>query len=429
MKELIVRHITSPGFQRRWTNIYWPFLKTFLATPYNKTLIYWSEKWYENQMIHSEETLTVDDVDSASYSVNQRVVLTQEDAFDVVRQYLVDHEDQDFGMCVTHTVKNIYRFAAKALFSGITDFSEHDIYLDRTTRHNGVDAGMNSSATLDRIIEKGVAIHGIVPDPVEESDLNATREDYPDDQLTPWRIKLLKQRGFMDARRDFEKVWAFMTEDYAKRGVRPFQFSIIAMRGWWTSDVPSATGTIYGGHSVMGLTIPFMYGNKRAFFAIDSSYRSGLAWQVAPGVRIVTEDCWYGLGKYVRPVEFIDSIEQALGGNIVTPTPVPPSIPQRPGKPEVLSISAVFGQENEHVAKIQKALVHFGYDLPAITKAGAPWGYYGTETAAAVKRWQVDLAPVFNSLDGRWSADSLAALEGKHFGDLSVKVMNMQINQ
>lgn len=419
LKELIVKHITSPGFQRRWRNIYWPFLKAWLATPYEKLHNKWYEKWYQEQMVYSEENLEISDVDSADFAVQPSVVLSQVAAFDEVRKYLIDHEDQNFGMCVTHTIKNVFRFAAKAIFNGITDYSEHDIYLDRTTRGNGIDAGMNSSATLDRIIEKGIAINGIVPDPKRELDLNTTRADYPDSRVNPFRIKLLKSRGFIDGRKDFDKVWAFITENYAKRGVRPFQFSIIAMKGWWTSDVPTATGTVYGGHSVMGLTIPFMYKNKRAFFCFDSSYRSGLTWQVATGVRIVTEDCWNGLGKYVRPIEFIDEVEEALGGNIA-PIGTP--------KMEKLTVTAQFGQTNEHVTSIQKALMHFGFDIPALTNGSTDYGYYGQQTADAVKAWQIAFADIFHQLDDRYDADSLAQLGGRSFGNLSVQVMNMLID-
>lgn len=412
----------SPGFQRRARNIYWPFIKQYGAAPYNKFHNWLFENYYKEQMRYSEEPVhftDAEEVDAVSYTAVGKP-LSQEAAFDLVKSYLVDHERQRFGMCVTHTVKNIFRFAAKTLFDAKVDFSEHDIYLDRTTRANGVDSGMNSSRTLDRVIEKGVAINGVVPDPERELDLNLTRADYPDEKVSPFRIKLLKERGFIDARGDFDKVWDFIMENYSKRGVRPFQFSIKAMAGWWKSDVPTATGTVYGGHSVAGLTIPFMYKGKRAFFCYDSSFRSGLVWQVATGVRIVTEDCWNGLGRYVRPVEFIDQVESALGGVV--------SAPVGETKLEKLTITAQFGQENEHVTKIQKALIHFGYDLPAITKAGAPYGYYGTETAIAVKKWQVDFASVFNEMASQWNAETLAALEGKSFGNLSVKVMNLMID-
>lgn len=423
MKELIIRHITSPGFQRRVRNIYWPFLKDILGKPYNAAHNSLNAGYYEEQMKYSEEQDTYTDseeIDSVSYSAEGEP-LSQEVAFDLVKGYLVLHEKQNFGMCVTHTVKNIFRFAAMSIFDGFVDFSEHDVYLDRTTRQKGIDAGMNSSRTLDRVIEKGVAIHGIVPDPEREIDLKTTREDYPDEIVAPFRLKLLKSRGFIDGREDFDKVWGFIMENYTKRGVRPFQMSIQAMRGWWTSDVPTATGTIYGGHSAVGLTIPFMYKGKRAFFCIDSSFRSGLVWKVDTGVRIVTEDCWNGLGRYIRPVEFIDVIEKELGGSV--------EVPVGEKKLEHLTVTSQFGQENVHIEKMQKALIAMGFDLPAITKAGVPYGYYGTETAAAVKKFQKTFWELFNGLDDQWTEESLAALQGKSFGNLSLQVMNMLIDR
>lgn len=416
-KELLIRHLRSAGFQRRFRNIYLPFLKEWLAAPYNRLHTWWFEKWYQEQVSTGEakEEAEYEDADGAVLYEGANIEpLQQEDAVEVLRPYLLNHERQNFGMCVTHTVKNIFRFAAKAIFKGYTDYSEHDIYLDRTTRAKGIDNGMNSSATLDRIIEKGVAIAGIVPDPEKESDLNTERSDYPDEEVDPFRIKLLKSREYVSAAGDFDKLWDFITATYAQRGVRPFQFSITSYAGWWKSDVPTATGSVYGGHSVMGLTIPFLYRGKRAFFAVDSSFRNGLVWSIDTGIRIVTEDCWNGLGRAFRPVEFVDPVEKALGGTVVVPVP----------KMELLSVTAQYGQSNEHVTKIQKALIAAGFDIPAITTGATDYGYYGQQTADAVLAFHTHFAPAFAMINSYWTVDRLRELQGKSFGDLSVQVMN-----
>lgn len=424
IKKMIDRHIRSEGFQRRWSNIYWPFIKRWGARPYNVLHNVIFSRWYQKQFTSGEAADAAQEIAETQYdnsSINVRGtnrVLRQEDAFEQVRGYLVNHERQDFGMCVTHTVKNIYRVAAKIIFNAEIDFSEHDIYLDRTTRYKDIDAGMSSSKTLARVAQKGVAIDGVVPDPKTESDLQLTRDDYPDDQVAPFRITLHKNYEFINGVRNFDAVWNFITQTYATQGVRPFQLSITAMRGWWVSDVPTATGTVYGGHSVVGLTIPFIYNGQRAFFCIDSSFRNGLVWQVARGVRIVTEDCWQGLGRAIRPVEFIDQVEAAIRVNqkLIVPN-VPTNVNQ-------LTVGAGFGQNNEHVSDIQRALISLGYDIPAITSGDAQYGYYGQQTADAVMAFHLDNAGRFFSIDSRWDYNALRALRGKSFGNLSVQVAN-----
>lgn len=424
-KDVLVRHFRSEGFQRRFRNIYLPFLKTFLAAPYNKLHTWWYEKWYIEQAKTGEakaETLSAEEDGSVLYDGANIKPLTQEEAVDILRPLLINHEDQNFGMCVTHTIKNLYRFAAKAIFKGYVDFSEHDIYLDRTTRDKGIDNGMNSSATLDRIIQKGVAIAGIVPDPEKESDLNTQRSDYPDEKVNPFRIKLLKSRTYNSG--NFEQLWKYITEDYAKRGVRPFQFSIVSMKGWWASDVPTATGTVYGGHSLVGLTIPFMYRGKRAFFCYDSSYRKGLVWQVGTGIRIVTEDCYNGLGKAFRPVEFVDAVEKALGGSVTSPTtPTTPTVPNL----QLLTVTAQFGQNNQYVTQLQRALLSLGFDIPALSSGSTPFGYYGQQTADAVLAFHQKYAGDFYTLDTQWNYNTLTELQGRTFGNLSVQVMNKKL--
>lgn len=425
IKDRLRRHFRSTGFQRRLRNIYWPFIKSYGAAPYNKLHNWIFRKYYEEQMESGEmsegsyeRTFGEELQPDTAYRGANIQPLNQEDAFALAREYLIDHERQNFGMCVAHTVKNIYRFAAKAIFDGRTDYAEHDVYLDRETRDKDIDAGMSSSRTLDRVVEKGIAIDGIVPDPESKEDLKKLRSDYPDEVVQPFRQKLLKSRSYYNARKDFDKLWDYVTRTYAERGVRPFQFSITAMRGWWTSDVPTATGKIYGGHSVVGLTIPFYYGNKRAFIAFDSSFRNGLVWQIDTGVRIVTEDCWNGLGRAFRPVEFIDSVEEALGGTVdPIPVPTPPAV-------GFVTVPVSRDMNNQFVTDLQKALIHLGFSIPAIQSGAAQYGYYGQQTANAVMAFQTQHAARFVAIDRQWTLDRLQQLRGNYFGSVSIRVIN-----
>jgi hypothetical protein len=423
MKEFLIRHFTSPGFKNRLANLYWPVVKMLLAKPYNALLNKWNEKWYLEQAIQSdfEEVAILPEAEGTSYTTVQNVALKQEDAFKMVQDYLIDHEPQKFGMCVTHSVKNIYRFAARVIFKGKVDFSEHDIYLDRETRAREIDGGMVPSYTLKRIADKGIAITGIVPDPEKESDLKTTRADYPDEVVQPFRLKLIKSHEEYSANRNFEKLWAYLTSTYVKEGVRPFQFSITSYKGWWSSDVPVATGTILGAHSVMGITIPFMYGTKRAFFAFDSSYRLGSKWQIAPGVRIVTEDCWNGLGSDFRPVRFVDAVEAKI--NPKMPLPISNTKPRL----ERVPTGALFnmGVSNSGVTALQKALIALGYTIPALagaTSNSTDFGYYGGQTADAIVRWKNDNFGTLRALNPNF------AVEGLTFGKECIQFINNQID-
>lgn len=405
-------------------NIYVPVVKQFLTTPYRAV----HAQLETNQFVQEYETPQALEIPGEEETIdaysNEGVILTQEDAVTVLNRFLIDHEPQQFGTCVAHSVKNINRFAVKAAFGGLSDFSEYDVYIDRETRATSIDGGMFSSQAIDRAILKGVAIRGVIPTAVTKKDLEVTRAQYPDSLVAPFRVRLIKARGYIRAEGDFEPVWDYIVDTFNKRGVRPFQISIKSMSGWWGNDVPRATGRNLGGHSALGVAIPFMFGDKRAFFCIDSSYRRGTSWRVAPGIRIVTEDCWKGLGRSIRPIGFVDVIEQKLGGvisDIPNPVPVPVHVPT---VPTLLTVGAAFGQSNEHVRRMQKALIATGFAIPAISSGSADYGYYGQQTADAVLNFHIQFAPAFTMLDPYWTLERLRNLQGRSFGDLSVKVMN-----
>jgi len=264
LKRLFVRHIQSPGFQRRLKYIYWPVAKQFVAKPYN---------WVQNQVQLArvdeeyETSKAIELQEEPETSVPEHFgrgnVLNEEDAIELFKRYEIHHEDQQFGTCVAHTMKNLYRFAVKACFDGKADFSEFDVYIDRETRHSDIDGGMYPSRTLDRIIEKGIAVRGVIETADEQADLRLTRDDFPDALLQPYRVKLIKSRGFIRSEGEFDNVWNHILNTYNSKGVRPFQASIHSYQGWWSSDIPTATGRRLGGHSIVGLTIPFTFHQSR----------------------------------------------------------------------------------------------------------------------------------------------------------------------
>lgn len=420
MKAFILRHLQSAGFQRRLKNIYIPLAKQGLTFVYR----YFHGKLEQNQFAQEYQTDKViegedDEVLSTdSYSATGNI-LTEEDAIELFKKnYVLNHEPQKYGTCVAHTMKNIHRFAIKTIFGDESNFSEHDVYIDRYTRTKGLDMGMSPSKTFKRMAEKGIAVRGVVPTATSKSDLQTTREDYPDDKLAPFRVKMIKKNTYLQTTRDFEPLWNYLVQTYNTHGVRPFQFSITSRQGWWGKDVPTATGKTYGGHSVMGLTIPFMHGNKRAFLAIDSSYRRGTSWKIGQGVRIVTEDCWNGLGGYVRPVEYVPAIEAALVGAVI-----PPVTPDAPSA-KLLTVTAALGQSNAYVSDIQKALISIGFPMPAITSGNAQYGYYGVQTAEAVLKFQLAHVNRFMARNPMHDAQALRGWKGEYFGEGSIAVMN-----
>lgn len=61
-----------------------------------------------------------------------------------------------------------------------------------------------------------------------------------------------------------------------------------------------------------------------------------------------------------------------------------------------------FGESNEGVAAMQRGLIELGYPLPKSTHNGAkpPDGIYGSETGAALKRFQQDQKLVVDGIAG-----------------------------
>lgn len=422
MKEFLIRHFQSEGFKKRLVNWYLPAFKMGLAWGYNKILGYLESKQFTKiyegaDKVLEDKTLTQPEEKPATSAPATDVVMQYEDAVAILKPYLIGHIPQILGTCVSHSIKNASRFAVKIAFGRDIDLAEGDIYIDRATKNFGIDGGMYPDLAIPRVAEKGVAIRDVVPtaNNIEELAL-ITRDNYPDNDVAPFRVKLLKDKEIVPCYRNFDALWSMITNEYKTRGIRPFQFSMTSYAGWWGTDLPTATGAILGSHSVVGVVLPFMYGNKRAFFAIDSAYRNGLVWRVGAGIRIVTEDTWNGLGDSARKLEFVPQIEAKLAKAVPVP---PPSI--------VVSAPAKKGDTGEAVIAIQKALMSLGYDIPAISQGISDYGYYGAQTATAVLAWHNDNWQKFYALNAYWTQANLANLKGESFGNLSVQVISGQL--
>lgn len=412
MWDFIYRHFQSEGFQRRLRNWYLPAAKVVLAWAYKRAHAALERYTYEKE--YKANRAIEPDMPSASpmpIAPTAAAVLSYDQAVEIMRKYLINHDPQYFGTCVANTMKNAVRFASKIAFGKDFDLSEGDVYIDRETLAMGLDQGMYPDSTIPRVAEKGIAIRGMVPTATTLDELTrTTRKEYPDASLAPYRIKILTGGSIISAPADFEALWGYITTTYAKSGIRPFQATIWSYSGWWGSDVPQATGQVLGSHSIVGVALPFMYGTKRAFFVIDSAFLTAGVWLVGKGVRIVTEDVWRVLGHQTRKLAFCEAVEAKLTQN-TTPT---------------LSVSgtAKRGDSGATVESIQRAMIALGYDIPSVSSGQSAYGYYGQQTANAVKAWQVASWRNFYALDSQWTEASLAALAGNSFGTLSVQVVN-----
>lgn len=424
IKEFFQRHFQSEGFQLRLRNVYLPGLKMLLSWAYRKIHGYLESRYFGE--IYRKQDSALEDEDEIVSSVSPSTernslhsltALSFEEAVELLKPYLLDHEPQKFGTCVAHTYKNALRLALKIVDEEVdVDFSEGDIYIDRETLHLGIDSGMYPSRTLDRIAKKGIAIAGIVPEIEKKEDLSEmTRELYPDEYLEPFRVRGIIGGKLIAGRGDFEAIWGYITDTYISReSIRPFQASIDSYSDWWGTDLPTATGAILGGHSIVAITIPFELKGERAFFVLDSAYRTGGVWRVGKGIRIVRESVWKKLGKSARSIEFVSQIERELDVLDVW-------------EQGLITETAEKNSSGKHVAKIQRALIALGYDIPAITTSEHPGkieGYYGQQTASAVQKWQVDNWELFYNKDLRWTKEELSSLQGNYFGSLSVIVIN-----
>ncbi len=420
MQDFIYKHFQSEGFKKRLKNWYLPALKMGLAWVYNRVVGYFEtkhfKKVYESDMA-IEQPLSATEIAvgtaSAPKAPANDVILSYEEAVEVLRKYEIGHIPQLLGTCVAHTIKNAIRFALKVCRGRDTDLAEGDVYIDRYTTIWGIDQGMSPDKAMARVADKGIAIRDVVPTANNIAELQEiTRENYPDDAIQPYRIKpLVGSDPVINAYKNFEGIWDMITNEYKDKGIRPFQVTIQSYAGWWGTDLPTATGTVNGSHSVVGIVLPFIYNGERAFFVLDSAYYLGKVWRVGKGIRIVTESCWRGLGISARTIKFVPAIEEAM----CVHAPV-----------HSVDAPAYRGNSGKDVEDIQRFLMSKGFDIPAISSGVSGYGYYGQQTATAVKAWHITNWQAFNRLNSYWTVETLTALQGNAFGNLSVQVAQQQ---
>lgn len=408
---IIVHHFQSAGFKRRLHAIYLPAFKVGISYLYriaHARLERYTRKIEAGVIIEDTEQAIPDgagapDLGSVQY-------LTFEEAYAEMQKYLISHEPQVFGQCCAHTMKNLHRFAMKTITGKAPQLCEADVYLDRETRQWGNDAGMYPDTTITRIVEKGIAVDGIVPTITTTEGLALTREAFPDAKIQPFRLKALKGKTNILCKYDADIFYTTLAQNYWSKGTRAHQVSIDSMGGWWSGDVPTAGGVNYGGgHSIVVVNIPFKWGNDRAVFAIDSSYLAGGVWRVGAGIRIFTETAWRSYGRELRLIDYIPEIEAVMSSKAT---------------PQKITLGAKIGDTGAHVETIQRALMSLGYSIPALKSGQAKYGNYGGQTQTAVLTFTRKQAVLIAKYDATLTPAKLEALAGKEVNMAMVQAMN-----
>jgi len=423
----IKRHFQSKGFKRRWKNIYLPAIKVAIAYIWNKI----RDKQYIKELEQRRGRDVIeskDDAPAGTVSPVQGKVYSYEDAVEILKKNLIEVEQQYLGKCVTHTITNAVKWVTRQIYGVPVALSEDDIYIDRETKDIGIDAGMYPDRAIPRVAKKGIALRGVVPVAKTTADLlKNTRDNHPDEKLAPVRLKIIKShRAYWG--NDFEILWRVVMAE-AQKGLRVMQISIKSYAGWWNGDIPNPrpTDRILGAHSLLIVTLPFMFNGKRALFALDSSYNSGRVWRIGRGVRIMTEDAWRVAGMSFRVIEYTPEIETLLRGKLPEVDNVVLGFDPYALRP--VKSAKVGGRRSEAVRTLQKALLF----VLGKGKLFEPTTYYGVYTASLVRAFHEKYWKRFEPYGWNWDGSggkrSLRDLNGQYAGELTIKILREVIKE
>lgn len=413
LKQLLIRHFASAGFQKRLRYIYIPLLKKGGAYVWNLYADRKERKVFEQ--IYKTTQVVVDhgkQEPTASAPTGASIPL-YENIASRLKVWFVDSPYQgSTGQCVAFTLDNIIRAVAKLLGYGNIAVSPLDVYLDRTTRISRGDfTGMNVALMFQSVAKKGVAVGELLPRMDDQSLMYQvdTRELYPDDIIAPFRLKLIEKADFVGT--DWRNL--MNTINSLPMGF-PVQISISVGDGYFGYDIPKPlNGTVYGGHSVCAIGgSGCIVDGKEGFFITDSAFFKGRVSRWGQTIRFINKDFWVRNGMGCMLPKFIEPIQTKALEN----------------KPkvhiEMLVTPAQKGEEGDHVRAMQNALISLGYNIPS----GAT-GFYGVETAKVVLAFQLANLARLQKLDPSYTKTKLEGYAGAYFGRLSVEVINTLIEE
>lgn len=301
----------------------------------------------------------------------------------------------NFGTCVAHTVDHLVRFHYWQRIPRMNLYtSRHWVYAHRQTRQAGLDAGMSTIATLERVLQHRLLPEELVPYPSTQEDLAWQPNQIPSwvcDELAirpPWRGAQYVPLSRWD---DLANT---LTADWRAYGLRAHALSVESWSGWWSADdVPRYGGTRYGGHAVAIMNAPTTLNGQPAFVVLDSAYTAGRVWRWYRGVRVLTPEYAQGL-NYLSIVDWVENVG---------------------GKPQRLTHVARFGESGSHVVALQNALKALGLVVQ-------PTGRYDEQTQAAVMAFFVNHRREFEKRGVSWS--DLLRNAGRYWGTVSLEVYN-----
>lgn len=412
LKELLIKHLKSEGFQNRLKHIYLPLLKKGIAYVWNKYADQ-KERRVFNEVYSETETVELFKREPTAFAPMGAQIPLYENVADRLKVWFVDSPYQgSTGQCVAFTMDNIIRAIAKVIGLGNISVCPLDVYLDRTSRKTRGDyTGMNPEAMFKSVALKGVAVGDLLPrmdDQVKMWEVD-DRKLYPDNLIDPFRVKLLHSAEFVDI------SWKNITGviNSLPTGF-PVQLTMEVGDGYFGYDIPIVkNNVIYGGHSVcaIGGSVCIVDG-KEGFFITDSAYYKGRIGRFGATIRFITKEFWTAHGYGAMLPKFVDEVQKKAMEvkpyihieNVVTPSQT--------------------GESGDHVRRIQNALIALGFNLPS----GAT-GYYGKETTQAVLNFHSTYFSLFTKINSSYTKEKLVSLQGKYFGGISVQVINTLIDE
>lgn len=405
---LIKRHLKSAGFQKRLKHIYLPTLKKGIAYLWNVYADKKERKVFDEVYRKSETVLPYSKTEILSAPMGYSMPL-YENIADRLKKWFTESPYQgSTGQCVAFTLDNIVRASVKLAGLGDIAVSPLDVYLDRTTRKKKGDyTGMNVELMFKSVARKGVAVAELLPRMDDQSKMVEVddRNMYPDNLLDPLRVKIVT--GADQIGQDWRNL--INTINSLPTGY-PVQVSMGVGDGYFGYDIPKEKSNVmYGGHSVCAIGgSGCIVDGKEGFFINDSAFFKGRVTRFGLTIRFITKEFWTKNGWGAMLPRFVEPLEKKILEN-------KPYVPV-----EYITLPANQGEEGDHVRAIQNALIRLGHNITS----GAT-GFYGTETAKAVLSFQVSNAQKFFKLNNTYTSEALRSFGGKYFGTLSVKVINM----
>lgn len=304
------------------------------------------------------------------------------------RQFPIFNQDGS-GSCVAQTCAKLLGINYWLREKNYVHFSATHIYQRRS---NKPQAGMFGINALD-ILTRGTTLEVLVPSQ------NMTDEQMDSTIVEPYKTEvgaIFKTENYIiDPAGDIDTI-ASIIQKTGKGVMVWFGFDL---NEW--QNVPEIKNTnlnLYAPttarHSVTAVDFT-MYNGKKALI-IEDSWGINFGFQ---GQRVITEDFFKARNYFSAHLM-----------NFKFDTPVV----------KKYKFERTYERGNTDAQYLQTFLKEQGYFPNNVEITG----YYGSITASAVLKWQLDNVKRFTTIDPKWNSEALKELGGNYFGNISVKVAN-----